>query len=322
MTEKDEIVLSIVESVLGDHRRTKESNPQKYFNCRSKKCMHDVDKFNLSYNAESKIFRCWKCEIRGSVHTLVKMFGKLTDTEKLKLILPYIEPKVSIFAKPAVDYEAIVCDLPKEYKPLHVPQNGFKYEQALKYVRDVRKISMKEIQEYNIGYTEDGPKKLRIIIPSYNAKGKVNYYEARAYYDKLNQTYMKPDYPDKDDIIFNEFRINWDIPIILVEGVFDAMRMPNAIPILGKHVPPYLLNRILKSNPRVILCLDEDAVNTAEEIYSTLRSLGIDVYFIDMTGKCDVSKVYEDHGKEGIKQLLQSTRKLDFEFFIEKKLKI
>ena len=94
MTEKDHIVLSIVVNFLGDHRRTREDNPQKYFNCRSKKCIHDKDKFNLSYNAESKIFRCWKCETRGSVHTLSRIFGGASDVEKLKLILPYIEPRV------------------------------------------------------------------------------------------------------------------------------------------------------------------------------------------------------------------------------------
>jgi len=322
MTEKDQIVLSIVVSVLGEHRRTSEDNAQKYFNCRSKKCMHDRDKFNLSYNADSKIFRCWKCEVRGSVHTLTRMFGGTNDVEKLKLILPYIEPRVSLFAKPKIDYDSLVCDLPSEYKPLVVPQDSFKYRNALDYVMNVRKVSMEQIDKYNIGYTEDGPKKLRIIIPSYNVRGNVNYFEARAYFDKLNQTYMKPDFPDKDDIIFNEKFINWDLPIFLVEGVFDALRLPNAIPILGKHVPSYLVAKLMKYKPRIILCLDEDAVTKAEEIYNTLSSLGFDVYFIDMTGKGDVSKIYEDQGVNGIKCLLSSIRKLTFEFFIAKKLKL
>ena len=46
-----------------------------------------------------------------------------------------------------------------------------------------------------------------------------------------------------------ENQINWDEPITLVEGVFDAMAVKrNAIPILGKFIPKTLNDSIYKGS--------------------------------------------------------------------------
>jgi hypothetical protein len=185
MNATDQIVFGIVEETLGRPRKTRDDNPQKYFNCRSQKCKNDVDKYNLAFHAESKIFKCWKCHVHGSVYTLIKTFGNKTQLEKLKLALPYFNSVNGFNQKNNVDYDSVTCELPKEYIPLWEPRNSFKYRNALDYVMNTRKISMQEIKDWKIGYTEEGKKKLRIIIPSYNKFNKINYYEARAYWDKL-----------------------------------------------------------------------------------------------------------------------------------------
>ena len=59
-------------------------------------------------------------------------------------------------------------------------------------------------------------------------------------------------YLNSKDIIFNEFYINWDLPVYLVEGVFDSLRIPNSIPLLGKGVSPLLLKRLLENNFEVV----------------------------------------------------------------------
>jgi len=318
----DQIVLGIVEEVLGCHKKTNAENPQKYFNCKSPICKKDHNKYNLAYHAESKIFKCWKCGVHGSVFTLIKNYGANFLVEKLKLALPYYKNNANNFLqKELVDYESISCDLPSEYLPLWIHRDTFKYKNALNYIVNERKITLEEIEKYKIGYTEDGPKKLRIILPSFNKRGIINYYEARAYYNKLKEAYMKPDNPYKDDIIFNEKFINFDVPVFLVEGCFDAIRIPNAIPMLGKIPSNLIIMNLLKYKPRVILCLDEDAIADCYEIFNLLSSLGLDVYFIDMTGLGDVSYVYEQQGKNGIKNLMSKIKKLTLETYIEKTLK-
>ena len=45
--------------------------------------------------------------------------------------------------------------------------------------------------------------------------------------------YLNP-ITSKEDIIFNEDKIDWNKNLFLVEGVFDSLFIPNSIPMLGK----------------------------------------------------------------------------------------
>ena len=62
-----------------------------------------------------------------------------------------------------------------------------------------------------------------------------------------------------------ENQINWNEPITLVEGVFDAMAVKrNSIPILGKFIPTKLNEAIFKNRVKNInILLDEDAQQQA-----------------------------------------------------------
>ncbi len=132
---------------------------------------------------------------------------------------------------------------------------------------------------------------------------------------------MKPENPDKNDIIFNESNINWDLPIYIVEGVFDMLRIPNSIPLLGKKMSDLLKSKLLQYGCRVIICLDEDAMDDAYELYNELTSLGLDVYFVDMSGKSDMSELFEKHGQEAIVEVIKTAKKIEFDSYIEKLLK-
>jgi len=322
MNNNNEIILSLIEDILGSHRITRKDNPQKYFNCKSNVCKNDKNKYNLSYHADSKIFKCWKCKQQGFVSELFYLYGTKEQNEKLKLILPFLgKKKQDFFKKNDYEYDQLICQLPKEYIPLYIPKNTFKFEKALEYVTQQRKLSLDEIYKYKIGYTEEGPKKLRIIIPSFNKHGKINYYEARTYWNQIKQTYIKPDYPEKDDIIFNEKYINYDLPIFLVEGFFDAVRIPNSIPMLGKIPSSRLISKLIEHKCKVILCLDEDALKDCYDITNLLSSLGLDVYYVDMTGYDDISKTYEQKGPDAIIKLLTNIKKLHFKTFLKNLIK-
>lgn len=335
---EDILVVNIIENFLGSPRNNKdaEKRTQWEFNCPSKTCRPDQNKFNLTYQSHRKIFNCWKCKYRGIIFGLVKDYGSKEDIKRLKLILPeYSNQPFNIFRKPIVDYNLITCDLPEGYMPLNKERPSTLYKLALDYVINERKISVSQIDKYKIGYTETGPRKFRIILPSFNSNNRINYFEARAYLKGSKMPYFKPDSPkttakgtlpaslscpgpDKEDIIFNEKFINWDLPVYLVEGVFDALRIPNSIPMLGKVPSELLLNKLIKNKCTVIVCLDSDAIKDGINIYKTLYSLGLNVFFIDLKGKKDISKIYEDHGQEGIDKLLKTVCKVDTIFEINK----
>jgi hypothetical protein len=321
--QDDYLIVNIIENFLGSPKTNKdaETRTQWEFNCPSKTCRGDHNKFNLTYQSHRKIFNCWKCKYRGVVYRLVRDYGSKDDIKRLKLVLPeYSAQSFNVFKRPEIDYDLVTCELPDGYLPLNRHRQSNLYKLAFDYAVNERKLSVAQIDKFKIGYTETGPRKFRIIIPSFNTSGKINYFEARAYLKNSKMPYFKPDAPDKQDIIFNEKFINWDLPVYLVEGVFDAFRIPNSIPMLGKVPSELFMNMLLKNKATVIVCLDSDAFKDGIDIYKTLHSLGLSVFFIDLKGKKDISKIYEDGGQGEIDKLLKTTCKIDTMFEINKLL--
>ena len=154
-----------------------------------------------------------------------------------------------------------------------------------------------------------------VIIPSYDENGSINYYVGRSF-DK--NAYIKHKLaPATKDIIGFDLYINWDLPIILCEGAFDAMAIKrNAIPLFGKKISATLMKKILTSNcNKVYLALDDDAFKDALDHAKKLMGYGKRVYFIEMKGK-DPSEL----GFEKFTQLLYSAEELTPSSLVRKKL--
>ena len=124
-----------------------------------------------------------------------------------------------------------------------------------------------------------------VVIPSYDANGMINYYVGRSF-DK--NAYIKHKLaPTTKDIVGFEMYINWDLPLILCEGAFDAMTIKrNAIPLFGKKISSSLMKKIIESNvKKIYLALDDDALKDALKHAETFIGYGKRVYFIEMQGK-------------------------------------
>lgn len=347
----DYAIIEIIQGFLGRPKSESDSlaKEQWQFNCPGPSCRHDVDKFNLEYNAKKKMFKCWKCEPKyaGYVYRLVGDYGSQSDMNRLKVLLPQDETsrlKDQQSNRPKIDHHLITCELPNGYLPLGKNKNTNLYKLAWNYLVHERKVSPSIIDKYEIGYTETGPRRFRIIIPSKNALGRFNYYEARSYMKNAEIPYIKPSSKEvaKNDIIFNEYFINWDLPIFLVEGVFDMFRLPNAIPILGKEISDLLTDELLKNNSTVILCFDPDAIGKTVETYTKLSSLGLNVFFVDLIEynknyvehnfpnikgkkrddmlKRDISNIHEECGKEEVIIAIKNIKRLDISIQVSKKL--
>ena len=146
----------------------------------------------------------------------------------------------------------------------------------------------------------------RIIVPSYSESNQLNYFVARSY----NGNYFKYKNPEASkDIIFFENLINWNQPIILCEGVFDAMAIKrNAIPILGKNISTQLYKKIITSSlSDIYIALDEDAQDVAMKIAEKFLNSGFKVYNIKMKGK-DPSEM----GFVAFTEYIQTAEELDF----------
>ena len=87
----------------------------------------------------------------------------------------------------------IIVDLPEGFKALKdCTPRDYKYNKAMDYLLK-RGITEEIISDFNIGYTTTGKRYDRIIIPSYDLNGDLNYYVARWFEDKYNKfKYLNP----------------------------------------------------------------------------------------------------------------------------------
>jgi DNA primase len=124
---------------------------------------------------------------------------------------------------------------------------------------------------------------------------------------------------DKNNIIGFEALINWSLPIILVEGSFDAIAVRrNAIPLFGKRIPNALMKKLVESSVKTIyIALDNDAQKDALNHAQTLLDYGKEIYFVDMKDK-DPNEM----GFEQFTKLLHKSTKLTFSELFAKKVEL
>jgi hypothetical protein len=122
-----------------------------------------------------------------------------------------------------------------------------------------------------------------------------------------NYKYLLP--PWSKNIIGNELYLNWQEPITIVEGSWDAISIRNnAIPLFGKLMSNALKEAILENDvKRVNICLDNDAIKDSLKIVDYLTPFGIEVYLIQMNDK-DPSVI----GFDVMNTTINSSKIMDF----------
>jgi DNA primase len=208
----------------------------------------------------------------------------------------------------------IVLQLPEQYRPLWIEKKTPDYRNAIHYLKQ-RGVTIFDILKYRIGYCESGEYTGKIIIPSYDANGQLNYFVSRAFYKSDTQRHKNPKV--SKDIIGFELFINWAEPIILCEGSFDAIAVKrNAIPLFGKIIQPALQKKIIEERVRnIYLCLDPDALKNAIQIAERFMAEGLNVYFVELQNS-DASEL----GFEQITDILANTDVLTFERLMQLKM--
>jgi DNA primase len=193
----------------------------------------------------------------------------------------------------------VFISLPKEFISLSEVPKGFnpEYKHAIHYLTQ-RGITEKDIIKYNIGYCKEGLYGQRVIIPSYNSDGSLNYFVSRSYYSDNKMKYKNP--PISKNVICFDSQVNWNEPIILCEGVFDAITIKrNAIPLLGKFPSRILVEKIFMSGiTDIIISLDNDAINEALKAAEYFRKQGIHVKMMYLKDKDAADMGYEKFYEE------------------------
>ena len=143
-------------------------------------------------------------------------------------------------------------------------------DRAKDFISDNDK-ALKIIEKYQIGLCLEGEYSGRIIVPSFNKKGELNFFVSRSWNPRSKLKYKNPE-ASKDFLIFNESLIDWKKDIYLVEGVFDSFFLDNSICLLGKFLTDNLWEKLYsRAKKNIIVCLDGDAYTDAKNLYDKLN---------------------------------------------------
>ncbi len=264
----------------------------------------------LQVNIESQKWHCWVSNQGG--HSIYSLFKKVNADTRY-----FAELKDLVFtpSKSKGETESkVIVSLPRDFQALWKVSKSLYRNQAKSFLHK-RGITDWDIKKYKIGFCDSGLYEGRIIIPSYDGLGLLNYFVGRSFVGE-KMKYKNPNV--SRDIIPFEWYIAWSKPIILCEGVFDAMSIrSNAIPMLSKKPSRSLLQKIFEKNVKSIyIALDDDAKKDAYIMSEFFKDFGIDSKVVKLPKDQDPN----DLGWEKITTLIDSTESASFSDSIQAKL--
>ena len=322
-------IYGILASFLGESKQGGYDNDttQYQFNCPY--CAEEKGgpdgKYNCEVSLEILKFHCWADDMAGSLSKLIKRFGGRSLLKEYYEIVKSLKSselyQFSEISEKTRDREPI--RLPKTYKRINLRDCG---EKNLISFLKKRRIDQWTIDRFKIGYTtwdeEDKSWACRLIVPSYDEFGRLNYFVGRDYLPpKPNSEFKRVKYKncdaDKKEIVFQEELIDTDSDITLVEGALDCIYGPNTIGMLGKFLTKesalfkFLVER---ARARVIICLDNDTkeIETLKicRLLNETRLSGR-IWYIRMDEYKDFGEAFEKDGVKGITKALRSAVKYD-----------
>lgn len=311
-TSENFLLLGALENVLGKMYPRARGN----FAAHCPFCQHRKPKLEINLNENSPYFgywECWVCGTKGrTIRSLLKHLN-LSRTEA-ENILRYVQRG----EKQEETTTKKIVRLPEEFVPLELASSTSAYAKKVKSYLYSRGLTDIDFMRYGLGYCMKGKYADRVIIPSYDENNALNYFVARSLNSGTCLKYVNPDI-DKSNCIIFENLINWDEPIILCEGVFDAMALKrNCTCLLGQNISPALMKKILTSSvPSIYLCLDQDAKERSLKHCETFLNVGKKVFFV-VPPKKDPSET----GFESMIKTLQQARELTFPDLIANKLSL
>ena len=331
-------IYNILTSFLGESKQGFFDNgtSQYQFNCPD--CAEENgglpdNKYNLEVNFALGKCHCWKCGYAGPISRLVKEYG---GTELLKDYYAAVKDikeskyyNIGLFKDMAENaYLNDYIKLPDTFTKIDL--KTCRKKKLVEYLNK-RHITQDIIDLHNIGYTTWDEDKMnlrnRLIIPSYDSAGDLNYWVGRDFTGNEKRMKYWNSKNDKNEIVFQESLIQWDANIVLVEGVFDALTYPNAISLLGKTLTRGCkLHTTLKekANANIIVCLDGDTeIGETKRIYNILNTgrLFGKIWYIDLKNDSqykDFGEIYEAEGKAGIIDILRKRKQfseIDLAYF-------
>ena len=266
------------------------------------KCEHHKRK--LSVNFTIGAFKCWVCDWSGrNIYRIIRQFGTTDQKYEWKSLSQQVE--IEKFADklfgPAPEEKQGKISLPNHFISLANKELPNTSLYPVNYLKS-RRIGKKDIIKWKIGYCPKGKYAGRVVIPSFDNDGNINFFVTRSY-DRNWRKYLNPQ--ASKDIVFNHPYLDFDEDIVVVEGVFDAIKAgDNAVPLLGSTLTENskLFTEIIKNDTPVYLALDPDADKKTNKLIKLFLNYDIELHLIDVAPFGDVGEMTKREFLERKKQ--------------------
>ena len=268
-----------------------------------------LEKKKLVVQLETGWFNCWVCGLSGkNISFLFRKHAK-----------KYFSQCQDIFdceksGKIKEEEEVLSLGFPEDAK-LVLRSKDPDARAIVRYLKG-RGMTTQDIYRWRVCFSSRFPFIRKAIFPSHDALGELNYYVSRSI-DNSVYKYTNAKIP-KSSIVFNEIDIDWSQPVILVEGVFDAVKCPdNTVPVLGSSLPKKskLYNILSKNRSTVIVAFDSDAETKAHKVCRSLSQSGCNVYKVSVSGGDLGSKT-----RDAVIESLRGTKKWSDDSMISHKI--
>ena len=156
-----------------------------------------------------------------------------------------------------------------------------------------RGVSKSDLWYYKFGTCTTGSFRRRLIMPSFDSYGKLNYYAGRSIDKSSKMKYLNAKAPKKN-LIFNEINIKWNEELTLVEGPMDLVKCNNnSVALLGSylHEGYSLFKKIAQNSTPVLMALDPDATHKMQTMCMKLSSYDIQIRILNLDGYGDVGEM-------------------------------
>jgi DNA primase len=222
------------------------------------KCPHCHDyKFRLYVSQSKKLGLCFNCGWKGNALGLVKLVSGAEGMAAVDIIASGAR-SVAFIGRDVEPLSPVKpAQLPEHFRPLTMPPTPAS-QPYWDYLIG-RGFAPSLIMKYRIGYCRVGEYHHRIVVPIY-MEGELRSWVARAI-GKARRKYLNDTGMRMASCLFNYDHVVGEREAVLVEGVFDALRLPQrAIATLGNKISTRQVDLLRAGGfERLIFCYDADA---------------------------------------------------------------
>lgn len=259
------------------------------------KCPFCVDhRLRLGINQRTKLWQCFNCSRRGNVLSLL-MAPEVTGLSYEQAVRTVVRESYRQFGEEPVsapEDEAAPVTLPREFQPLLRPPVP-RSEPFWRYLTG-RGLQPSLIEQYGMGYCRTGAYRWRVIIPV-TLFGELKTFVARIAMKDVPRRIRKVLYPQGSrtgEALFNIERVWGAKEIVLTEGVFDALALPNkAVAVLGSNLTDGQISLLEEAGAEhITLCYDPDAAGRRAVLHAEQLEHRFDVSLATLPSGLDPAK--------------------------------